>query len=233
MRKPLLFETNAKCHSERAKRVEESVFNRFLRFATQSVAPVEMTLKPFNSTNLLLIVIALGLMTCLALAVSPYERQQLNNFKVSTLKGLPGVAVTVKVARDNPDTLSLLLLKENQIQDEVAIALQSAGVEVLPPTPDVGLYIVQVKIAGGGPDAMDLAINVQSSLMQIVHLSRDTTIKTEAQTWPAAGQGRFGLVPVAMAKSMITRTVKEQAKEFAEDFKAANPKPSAADSNAK
>ena len=36
-------------------------------------------------------------------AISPSEKQQLDNFKVSTLKGLPGVAVSVKIVRDKPE----------------------------------------------------------------------------------------------------------------------------------
>ncbi|MBN2019381.1 MAG: hypothetical protein JW749_04075 [Sedimentisphaerales bacterium] len=167
-------------------------------------------------------IIALCLMTCFAFAVSPSERQQLDNFKVSTLKGLTGVAVTVKIIRDDPATLSLL--KEGDLSGEVEYALQKEGIEVRNPTPDVGLYVVLVKVAGGGPDKMELSIDVQSSLRQMVYLMRDSTIKTEAQTWPAVGQSRFGVVSIAIAKSMISRTVKEQAKEFAIDYKAANPK---------
>jgi hypothetical protein len=153
-------------------------------------------------------------------AVSPFEKNQLDNFKVSTLKGLPGVAVSVKIARDNENTLSLL--KENLLQGEVEIALQNAGVEILKPTADVGLYIVLVKVATAGKDEMNCAVHIQSSLLQIVNLARDSSIKTEAQTWPSVGQGRFGVVSLAIAKSMITRTVKDHAKEFAEDYKAAN-----------
>jgi hypothetical protein len=147
----------------------------------------------------------------------------LENFKVSTLKGLPGVAVSVKIVRDTPETLPLL--NESDLAGEVELALQAAGVDVLKPAADVGLYIVIVKVAGGGPDSMSLAMHVQSSLVQMVQLSRDSTIKTEAQTWPSVGQARFGLVSAALAKSVITRTVKEQASAFAGDYKAANPKP--------
>jgi hypothetical protein len=169
------------------------------------------------------IVILLSGLTRLVIAITPSERKQLADFKVSTLKGMPGVAVTVKIVRDNPETLSLL--KESELTGEVEIALQAAGVQVLRPTRDVGLYVVIAEVSGGGPDIVNLAVSVQSSVLQIVQLTRDSTIKTEAQTWPSVGQGRFGLVPLAMAKSVITRTVKEQAKEFAGDYKAANPKP--------
>jgi hypothetical protein len=156
-------------------------------------------------------------------AISPSEKQQLDNFKVSTLKGLRGVAVSVKIVRDKPETLSLL--KESELQGEVEIALQNAGIEVLRPTPDVGLYVVLVNVAAVGQDGLNCAIHVQSSLLQIVQLSRDTTIRTEAQTWPALSQARFGVVSLAITKSTIVRTVKDQIKDFAEDYKAANPKP--------
>jgi hypothetical protein len=155
-------------------------------------------------------------------AISPSEKQQLDNFKVSTLKGLRGVAVSVKITRDKPETLSLL--KENELQGEVEIALQNAGIEVLRPTPDVGLYVVLVNVAAVGQDGMTCAIHVQSSLLQIVQLSRDTTIRTEAQTWPALSQARYAVVSLAITKSTIVRTVKDQVKDFAEDYKAANPK---------
>jgi hypothetical protein len=133
------------------------------------------------------------------------------------------VAVSVKIARDNNNTLSLL--KESELQREVEIALQKAGVEVLRPTSDVGLYVVVIKVASAGKDCIECAVHIQSSLLQIVHLARDTTIKTEAQTWPSVSQARFGVVSLAIAQGMILQTVKDQAKEFAEDYKTANPKP--------
>ena len=158
----------------------------------------------------------------IVLAVSPSEKQQLDNFKVSTLKGLRGVAVKVIIVRDGPDTLPFL--KETALQQEVEFALQSAGLEIARPTPEVGLYVVLVKVTAASNDNLNFAMHVQSSLLQIVNLSRDTTIKTEAQTWPSFVQGRFGVISVAIAKSTIEKTVKEQAKDFTDDWKAANPK---------
>jgi hypothetical protein len=162
-------------------------------------------------------------MTCLVLAVSPSEKQQLDNFKTSTLKGLRGVAVTVKVVRDKPETLSLL--KEADLQGEVELALQNAGIPILPPSSDVGLYVVLAKVAAGGKDDLACAMHVQSSLLQIVHLDRDPSIRAEVQTWPAFSQARFGLVSIAIAKSAVERTVKDQVNDFAADYSAANPKP--------
>jgi hypothetical protein len=155
-------------------------------------------------------------------AVSPSEKQQLNNFKVSTLKGLKGVAVKVMIVRDSPDVLPFL--KEAGLQKDVEYALQNAGLEIASPTPDVGLYVVLVRVTPATVDNMNFAMNVQSSLLQIVNLSRDTTIKTESQTWPSFGQGRFGVLPVTNAKTTIEKTVKEQVKDFTDDWKAANPK---------
>ncbi len=170
-----------------------------------------------------LMTICVGLAACLVLAVSPSEKQQLENFKVSTLKGLSAVAVTVKIVRDDPNTLATV--KEQELQGEVALALQSAGVSVAPPRADVGLYVVLVKVARGGKDGTLCGVHVQSSLLQIVQLARDTTIRTEAQTWPAFSQGRFGLVSIAVARTMVIQSVKDQVKDFANDWKAANPKP--------
>ena len=161
-------------------------------------------------------------MAGIVLAVSLSERQQLDNFKVSTLKGLRGVAVKVIIVRD--DTNTLPFLKEQNIQGEVELALQDAGLEIARPTPDAGLYVVLVKITTASADNLNIAMHVQSSLLQIVQLSRETTIKTEAQTWPSFGQYRFGVESVAIAKSTIEKAVKEQAKDFANDWKAANPK---------
>lgn len=158
----------------------------------------------------------------IALAVSPSEKQQLDNFKVSTLKGLRSVAIKVIISRDEPGTLPFL--KESALQQEVEFALQGAGLEIARPTPDVGLYVVLVKITAAREDNLNLAVNIQSSLLQIVNLSRDTTIKTESQTWPSLVQGRFGVFSIATAKSAIEKTVKDQAKDFTNDWKAANPK---------
>lgn len=161
-------------------------------------------------------------MTCLAFAVSPSEQQQLKNFNISTLKGLHGISVSVKIIRDDPNTLSLL--KETQLAGIAEMTLQKAGIEILPPSPEVGLYVVIVNITPTDRQGANIAMHVQSSLMQIVSLSRDTTIKTEAQTWPSLGQSRFGVVSVVIAKSAVERAVRDQAGTFAADFKAANPK---------
>ncbi len=164
------------------------------------------------------VVVAAGL----AIAITPSEKRQIDNFGVSTLKGLEAVSVTVKIVRDRPETLRLLT--EQDLAGQVELALQDAGVRISPPTPAVGLYVVVVNVARAGPDGTICAINVQSALLQIAHLARDTTIRTEAQTWPAAGQSRFGLVNLAVAHRAIKQTVKDQTKDFAGDWRAANPK---------
>jgi hypothetical protein len=176
-------------------------------------------------------IIALMLMTCPAFAVSPSEKQQVDNFKASTLKGLHSAAVTVKIIRDNDKTLELL--NEVVLQKEAEFVLRNAGIDITGPTPDAGLYVIIVKVAATGRDNMYFAMHVQSSLSQIVELARDPNIKTEAQTWPAIGQARFGVAPLTVAKSTVEKTVKDQAQNFVDDWKAANPKPSAAagDSN--
>jgi hypothetical protein len=167
------------------------------------------------------ITVLLGL-AGIVLAVSQSEKQQLDTFKVSTLKGLRSVSVKVIISRDWPNALPFL--KEDKIQQEVEFILQRAGLEIARPTPDVGLYIVVVKVAAAANDNLHFAMHVQSSLLQIVNLSRDTTIKTEAQTWPSLVQGRFGVESVAVAKSAIEKAAKDQAKDFANDWKEANPK---------
>ena len=173
--------------------------------------------------QIVLAVLAVSLMTGMILAVSPSEKYQLDTFKTSTLKGLSGVALTVKIVRDYPSTLETL--KETDLQRDIEFALQKGGVPLLRPTPEVGIYVVIVKISGGGPDALNIAIDVQSSLRQIVTLLRDSNIKTEVQTWPSTGQSRFGLIAIDKAQALITKSVNDQAVSFAEDFKAANPKP--------
>ena len=165
---------------------------------------------------------ALIAFTGFALAVSSSERQQVNNFKVSTLKGLNSAAVTVKIIRDNDKTLELL--NEVALQKEVEFILRNAGIEITGPTPDAGLYVVIIKVTATGRDNMYFAMHVQSSLSQIVQLVRDPSIKTEAQTWPAISQARFGVAPITIAKSTIEKTVKDQAENFVEDWKAANTK---------
>jgi hypothetical protein len=168
------------------------------------------------------ITVLLGL-AGIVLAVSPSEKQQLDKFKVSTLKGLRGVAVKVIIVRDDASVLPFL--KEQALQGEVEFALQNAGIEIARPTPEVGLYVVLVNVTAASNDNLNFAMHVQSSLLQIVNLSRETTIKTEAQTWPSFGQSRFGVTSVANTKSTIEKTVKDQAKDFTDDWKAANPKP--------
>jgi hypothetical protein len=139
------------------------------------------------------------------------------------------VTVKVLILRDDPSMLSLL--KEQNLQGEIELALQNAGIEISPPKPEVGIYVVLVKITAASSDNLSIAMHVQQSLLQIVNLSRDTTIKTEAQTWPSFGQSKFGIVSVAIAKSTIEKAVKEQLRDFISDWKAANPKPNLTDSN--
>jgi hypothetical protein len=161
-------------------------------------------------------------LTGIVLAVSPSEKQQLDNFKVSTLKGLRKVAVKVVIVRD--DASMLPFLKEQALQGEVELALQNADIEITRPASEVGIYIVLVKITAASNDNLNIAMHVQSSLLQIVSLSRDTTIKTETMTWPSFGKSGFGVASVAIAKSTIEKIVKEQARDFTNDWRAANPK---------
>jgi hypothetical protein len=170
----------------------------------------------------LIAVICIATLSAAVWAISPSEKQQLENFKVSTLKGLRGVAVRVIIVRD--DASMLPFLNERTLQGEVELALQDAGIEIAKPTPEVGLYVVLVKVTAASNDQLNIAMHVQSSLLQIVNLSRDPTIKTEALTWPSVGQSRFGVVSVAIVKSTIEKTVKDQVSDFTNDWKAANPK---------
>jgi hypothetical protein len=168
------------------------------------------------------ITVLMGL-TGIVLAISPSEKQQIDNFKVSTLKGLRGVAIKVVIVRDDPSMLPFL--KEQTLQGEVEAALQIAGIDIAAPTPEVGIYAVLVKVTAASDDKLNIAMHVQSSLLQIVNLSRDAAIKTEALTWPSFGQSRFGIASVAVAKSTIEKAVKDQVKDFVNDWKAANQKP--------
>lgn len=166
-------------------------------------------------------IVCAGLLTASVWAVSPWEKRQIDNFGVSSLKGLEAVAVDVKIARDRPETLSLL--SRQQLLGEVEMALQGGGIKISRPMRDVGLYLVIVKVATPGRrDDLTCAIHVQSSLLQVVHLSRDTTIRTRSQTWPSVGHARFGVASLGLAKGLIERTVKDQAREFIADWKAAN-----------
>jgi len=168
-------------------------------------------------------ILCAGLLTASVWGVSPWEKRQIDNFGVSSLKGLEAVAVDVKIARDRPETLSLL--SRRRLLGEVEMALQGGGMKISRPMRGVGLYIVVVKAATPGRrDDLTCAIHVQSSLLQVVHLSRDTTIRTRSQTWPSVGHGRFGVVSLGLAKGLIERTVKDQVREFIADWKAANPR---------
>jgi hypothetical protein len=170
----------------------------------------------------LIIIICIISLCATVWAISPSEKQQIDNFKVSTLKGLRSAAVTVKIIRDNDKTLELL--NEFAIQKEVEFILRDAGIEITAPTPEAGIYVVIIKVAATGRDNMYFAMHIQSSLSQIVQLTRDPTIKTEAQTWPATSQARFGVAPITIAKSTVEKTAKEQATNFVDDWKSANPK---------
>jgi len=160
--------------------------------------------------------------TGIVLAISPSEKQQVDNFKFSTLKDLRGVAIKVVIMRDDENMLPFL--KEQTLQGIAEAVLQNAGIELAKPTADIGIYAVVVKVTAASEDHLNIALNVQSSLLQIVTLSRDTTIKSEVQTWPSFAQSRFGAVSVATAKSTIERAVKDQANDFVNDWKTANPK---------
>ncbi len=166
-------------------------------------------------------IVCAGLLAASVWAVSPWEKRQIDNFEVSSLKGLEAVAVEVRIARDRPETLSLL--SKQQLQGEVEMALQGGGIKISRPMRDVGLYIVIVKVARPGRrDDLTCAIHVQSSLLQVVHLSRDTTIRTQSQTWPSVGRARFGVVSLGLARGLIERTVKDHARDFIADWKNAN-----------
>ena len=120
------------------------------------------------------------------------------------------MAVTVKIIRGNDETLKLL--NEVVIQKDVEFILRDAGLKITAPTPEAGLYVVIVKVAATGRDNMYFAMHVQSSLSQIVQLTRDPNIKTEAQTWPAISQARFGVAPITSPKAQSKKPSKSRQK---------------------
>ena len=156
--------------------------------------------------------------------ISPSEKRQLENFGISTLRGLRAVMPQIMLVKDKEDKPGLLT--KEQLQTQVELALRKAGIKIVSSLRglDDGLFIVLVKVAKAGGKTPFYAMHVQCGLYQAVELSRDPTIRTEAQTWPSFGKSRFGIVSSAAVKRAVKDTVAGQVSEFISDYLAANPK---------
>lgn len=140
---------------------------------------------------------------------------------VPTLVGLRGVEVRVAIKwGDMPPGV----VSEASLQAEIELELRRVGIPVLsreessrtPERPVLVLDLVCVTDSTGSSCAYMLA------LIQRVKLERDNTIAQQAMTWT----NDVGVVTVGRdgGGGFIREKVREQVRQFANDFLAANPR---------
>lgn len=181
-------------------------------------------------------ILAVAIVSCAAflsarlLAISISEQSQIKDYGISTLSGLKGICVDVKlsvnVANEDAGKHRLPFLTKNDLQTQVEIALRKAGIKVLSSIggADDGFFVVAVGAMKESKDGPLYALTIQSVLIQRVTLLRNRKIETAAVTWPYIQTSTFGMTPSLMVERTIKDTVERQVNEFINDYLAANPK---------
>lgn len=181
------------------------------------------------------IVVCCSVFLCVrVLAISIPEQEQIKDYGISTLSGLRGICVNVKlsvniavnIANEDAGKHRLPFLTKNDLQTQVEIALRKAGIKVLSSYrgPDDGFFVVAVGAMKESKDGPLYALTVQSVLIQRVALLRNRKIETAVATWPYVQTSTFGMTPSFMVERTIKDIVARQVNEFINDYLAANPK---------
>ncbi len=176
------------------------------------------------------VVCCVALLSASLLAISISEQEQIKDYGISTLSGLRGICVVVKlsvnIANEDAGKHRLPFLTKNDLQTQVEIELRKAGIKVLSSYrgPDDGFFVVAVGAMKESKDGPLYAFDIQSVLMQRVALLRNRKIETTAVTWPYNQTSTFGTTPSLMVERTIKDIVARQVDEFINDYLAANPK---------
>ncbi len=177
-----------------------------------------------------LVVSCVALLSVRLLAISFEEKSQLEDYGISTLKGLKAIKpVVIIMAPDKKANLASLT--ESDLQTQVELALRKTGVKVSlkkNSQQDLSVALLRVSVLlndvviSSGAQLYSFVANVE--LTQLVQLTRDSEIYTAARTWPMYD---FEL-PIIAGEAKIEQAIKDevtrQVNEFCNDYLAANPR---------
>ena len=164
----------------------------------------------------LLMVLFLLMMVC----VSDVYAQRLKH-DIESLRGLKGVHVVTEFIQPN---LKEEGLERDQIQTDIELKLQSAGIKVLTLEEwenESGWPYLYFNVTGLQDNKSGLyAINIRFSLRQIVYLERDSKVVIEAETW----YNEYLLLVEVIELVFIRDSIKDGVDKFIKDYLSVNPK---------
>lgn len=160
------------------------------------------------------------------LGISPGEKKQVEIFGVSTLSGLRTVCPIVRLNFDGGNRVGSLT--ENDLQTQVELALRTAGIRVATQTEaenDIEIGFLSILVYGMQVEDLPLYVfYVNAVLEQIVHLLRDSNIRTCSAAWPH----KAGVPLIVVGSLRVTQSVREEVanalNNFTNDYLAANAK---------
>ena len=182
----------------------------------------------------LLVTICISLLVAFSVklfAVSWNEKQRLEEYGVSTLKGLEGVRPTIlfkKSEKDNKLGSFDTTFWEGEFQMEAELALRRNGIKVL----NAGFPALIIFIETCSFDIPEkvyvYAFKVSTYLFEEVQLVRDPKLLTRTLTWPNDPPVIVGRGIIMAGRNRVKQEIKEQVirqtNEFCNDYLAANPK---------
>lgn len=192
---------------------------------------------------LVIIVCCILFLPMMVTGISPKEELQLKTFGISTLKGLKGVSVDVKLISNVTSELET----EDTLQALVEQELRKGGIKVFSDT-DPNIYLANLffevtvfKADTSGLEAKSIKpfyyCTVTVHLLQDVVLVRNLAITTKASTWPHLTQPspdyKWPYLPntpigSALSKDGINKLIRsgimDGVKNFCDDYLAANAK---------
>jgi len=154
------------------------------------------------------------------LGISFGEKNQLEIYGISTLKGLKGVNVHVFLFDDESTQVN-----RDTLQTKVELELRKAGIKVVSDMPDnnVGFLFVVCQL----DKAKDLPMYygaLSVSLHQDIKLIRNPKIMTRAQTWPLSKAPTIFIAGDKVLEQQVDEILTDLLDIFLNDYLAANPK---------
>lgn len=157
----------------------------------------------------------------LAYGISREEQAQIKTYGRSTLEGLSGVCVKVRLSYR--EDLDENLIKEQALQKIAEMQLRKAGVMVLDSVQDANAGILLITIT---VDSLENSpyylVGTSVGFHQLVTLTRDSEILTFAATWPLMPSPRTYAYHHQTCKIKIPEIVSAHIQRFSADYLAAN-----------
>jgi len=176
------------------------------------------------------VILSIAVFSASVTGISDGEKDQIEWFGASTLKGITSICPTVHLFK--LQEMKDIFLTQEELQTQVELALRRAGVNVTErdaigraraeaATLAVIVSIQQIKYSD---EEYLYLTGVLVELQQDVSLARDPKIATNTRTWPLIAVPEPMIAERARLSELVKRRIEVDVNRFLNDYLAANPK---------